>query len=189
MCRGAWGHGDETLKALVALALAALVPAGPALAADLSTIGCVDAKLPITARAQLLLDIERNLTESGKKHSFDPGVVQALKAAAELCATDNGWSQAAIEPAVQYTRARLGWPVAQRLASERGLDPAVMESVWGTLPEEQRNAPLTVDSYRELADAAIPEGDQRTAEMGEFVVEFFSMLSVMQYSTFEFSKA
>lgn len=163
--------------------------AAPARAADIATIDCIEEKLPLTLSAQLVLDVERNLTETGKPPSFSPEVVEGLKAAAIVCAQDHGWPQAALQPATLYARARISWPVAQRIASEKGLDPAVLESVWLGLSEETRNAPLTVDSYRQLADAAIPEGEQRTREMGELIGEFFQLLSVMQYCSYQFSQA
>jgi hypothetical protein len=64
-----------------------------------------------------------------------------------------------------------------------------LETVWLTLPEETRNVPLTTETLRELADAAIPEGEQRTAEMGLLVGRFFQFLSVMQYASYDFSQA
>lgn len=177
------------MKALLSPLLLLAGLAAPAHAADLATIGCVEEKLPLPARAQIVLDVERNLAESGKRQTYDPKVVNALRIAAADCVKEHGWSQAAAQPAVLYARARIGWPVAQRIASERGLDPALLETLFLGLPEEQRNAPLTVDIYRELADAAVPEGEARTAETGELVSEFFGFLSIMQYSSYEFSQA
>jgi hypothetical protein len=174
------------MKMFVPIALLALPL--PAQAADLATLGCVEETLPLTIRAQLVLDAERNLNETGARPSYDPSVVEALKTTTVACATKHGWPQTALQSATLYARARVAWPVAQRIASEKGLDPAVLETVWLALPEDQRNVPLTVDNYRELADAAIPEGEQRTREMGEFISEFFQLLSVMQYSSYAFSQ-
>lgn len=167
---------------------ALLATAVPAHAADIATIDCIEEKLPLTLSAQLLLDVERNLNETGNPPAWSPEVVEGLKAAAIVCAQEHGWPQAALRPATLYARAKIGWPVAQRVVSEKGLDPAVLESVWLLLPEETRNAPLTIDSFRELADSAIPEGEQRTREMGELIREFFQFLSVMQYCSYEFSQ-
>ncbi|MEI9852240.1 MAG: hypothetical protein WDN24_16875 [Sphingomonas sp.] len=177
------------MKALFLLSLGLCALAAPARAADLATLGCVSEKLPLLAKAQVEIDVERNLRETGKRPSFDPKLLAALKAATEACAAANRWPAEALQPAALYTRAKLGWNVAQRVAAERGFDPAVLETVWLTLSEEQRNAPLGVDGYRMLADAAIPEGDQRTRENGEFISEFYQILSLIQYCSYDFARA
>jgi len=162
--------------------------AAPAHAADLSTIGCIAEKLPLTVKAQIVVDVERNLTETGTKHSYAPAALQAVRAAANACASENKWPDAAVRPAMLYTLAKLGWPTAQRVATARGLDPAALEEAWGALPEETRNVPLTAEVNGQLADAVVAQAD-RTPEKAELVGEFFGFLSLIQYTSYEFSQA
>ncbi|MEI9926747.1 MAG: hypothetical protein WDN44_02310 [Sphingomonas sp.] len=160
----------------------------PARAADLATIDCVADRIDQAVRDQLVKDVERNLTTTAPI-SYDPSVIQALHDGALACQQEHGWSAGTLQPVTAYTQAKLAWPVAQRLAAERGLDPAAMETIWLALPEDQRNKPLSRDARLKLAEAAIPEGPGRTAEAGHFVSGFFQLLSVMQYASFDFSQA
>ena len=57
------------------------------------------------------------------------------------------------------------------------------------LPEERRNKPLTNEDYRELADAAIPEGEGRTREAGALLRTFFEFQSILQYASTDFAAA
>jgi hypothetical protein len=163
--------------------------AAPAQAADLATLGCVADKIEVTIRAQIVIDVERNLTETGKKHSYDPRVLAAVKAAATACAADNGWPPAALRPAMLYTLATLGWPTAQKVAAERGLDAAALESAWNALPEETRNKPLTPEVNQQLATATADAVGEQTPEKAELVGEYFGYLSLMQFTSYDFSQA
>ncbi|MCW3836668.1 hypothetical protein ACFQ1E_12680 [Sphingomonas canadensis] len=175
-------------KLLILLAFAS-APA-PAMAADLATLGCVAEKLPLLAKAQLEIDVERNMRESGKRPTYDAKLMAAIKAATEACAAQHKWAPEALQPAALYTRAKLSMNVAERVAGEHGFDAATLETIWVALPEERRDKPLDVAAYRQLADAAVPEGDdRRTAVNGEFLSEFFQLLSVQQYSSVEFAHA
>ncbi len=170
------------------LAACALLSA-PAHAADLATIGCVEDKLDAATRTQLVTDVEQNLKIIGLRSSYSPGVLQAVKDAAAACVTENKWTPAAARPAILFTLAKLSLPVVQRVARDRGLDPAAIEAVWLALPEEQRNKPLTNDAYHQLADAAIPEGPNRTQANGEMLRTFFDFESIMQYASVDFAAA
>jgi hypothetical protein len=173
----------------IALAITAFSLPSASTAADLSTIDCVVGKLNDTVRAQVEKDVVRNLTETGKKHSYDPSVTTAVRDATIACANDHAWSAAARRPAMLYTLAKLGLPVAQRIATERGLDPAVLEEAWLTLPEDTRNKTLTTDSYKKLGEASLPGGEAPKPETAEFVGEFFGFLSLIQSASFDFSQA
>jgi hypothetical protein len=161
----------------------------PAQAADLATIGCVGDKIDAATREAVEQDVTRNLGQTGQKNSYSSPVIEAMKAAAAACAKANGWGAGAERPAILYTLAKLSLPVAEKTATERGLDPAALEGVWLNLPEETRNKPLTTESYRELADAAIPEGDQRTRENGALLRTFFEFQSILQYASLDFAAA
>ncbi|MES2443483.1 MAG: hypothetical protein V4574_11695 [Pseudomonadota bacterium] len=160
----------------------------PAQAADLATLGCVTDKLELPVRAQIVLDVERNLAESGKKHSYAPRVLAAVRTAATACAAEHGWPEPALRPAMLYTLATLGWPTAQKVAAERGLDTAALEEAWNALPEETRNRPLTSEANQQLAEAS-GGGDDQSPEKAELVGEFFGYLNLMQFTSYDFSQA
>jgi hypothetical protein len=170
----------------LALCLAAF--AMPAHAADLATIGCVADKVPLTEKAQVVIDVERNLQETGKKHVYAPSVLQAVRAATTACAKENGWPDTALRPAMLYTLAKLGWPTAQKVAAEHGLDTAALEEAWDALPEDTRNRPMTKEVNEQLASAVVAEAD-RTPEKAELVGEFFGFLSLIQSTSYDFSQA
>jgi hypothetical protein len=171
------------------LTLALTAIAAPARAADLATLDCIDAKLVPATRDQLAADVRHNLQQTGERKGYTPLVTAAVKEAAAACATENGWSPAAARLASLYTLAKNSLPAVQRVASERGLDPAELEALFLALPAEQRNKPLTPELYRQLADAAIPEGDLRTQANGELLHTFFEFESILQYASLDFASA
>lgn len=172
--------------ATIAVALSCAVPAH---AADLSTIGCVGDKLDDAAREKIAGEVANNLEQATARNSFSPEVTKAVRDAAVACAGEHGWNAAAGRPAMLYTLARLSLPTVQRIAGERGLDTGLLESLWFALPEEQRDKPLTVETYRQLADAAIPEGEGRTQANGALLRTFFEFQSLMQSASVDFSRA
>ncbi|MBO9623300.1 MAG: hypothetical protein J7500_11370 [Sphingomonas sp.] len=175
-------------KAGIAVA-AALAWAAPAHAADLATIGCVAQKVDAAVRSQIEADVERNLTESGKRPSYGPGVGAGLKTAAAACAKEHGWTAAAASAAARYTLAKIGMPVAQRVITQRGFDPAALEDQFQALPEETRNRPLTAQESQGLVRDAAIEDVQKTRENAELLSEFFAFVGTIQYAAFEFSAA
>ncbi|MCW3848819.1 hypothetical protein OF829_16395 [Sphingomonas sp. LB-2] len=168
---------------------AAVMAAAPAHAADLATIGCIADKIELPVRAQIAIDVERNLTETGKRHSYDPRVTAALNLAGKMCADANGWPEAAVKPAKLYALATLGWPVAQKIATERGFDTGALEDMWQSLPEEMRNQPLPQPEYETLVKGFVTDEKQQTRENAELIAECFGFLSIIQYSSYEFSQA
>ena len=168
---------------------AMMVMATPAHAADLATIGCIASKVELPVRAQIAIDVERNLTESGLRHGYDPRVTNAINLAAKLCASENGWPEAAVKPAMLYALSSLGWPAAQRIATERGFDMPSLELAWETLPEETRNTPLLQPVYETLVKGFITDEEKQTRANAELIAECFGFLSIIQYSSYEFSQA
>lgn len=166
-----------------------LLAAAPAHAADLATIGCIADKIELPIRAQIVLDVERNLTEVGKSHTYDPRVTAAIGAAGALCAKENDWPEAAIAPARLYALATLGWPTAQKVATERGFDMAALEDAWAALPEEVRNFQLPPETYRTLVIGYVTDEAKQTRENAELINECFGFLSIIQYSSYQFSQA
>lgn len=172
---------------LLTLCLAGI--AAPAHAADLGTLGCIEGKLDDAVKDQIGKDVIRNLGLIGLRGSYSKPVVDAVTAAGTACTAENSWSPAAARLASLYTLAKLSLPTVQQVVSERGMDAAVLESQFLALPEDVRNKPLTAESYRQLADAAIPEGDGRTREAGALLHTFFEFESILQYASVEFSAA
>ena len=170
-------------------AAAMVLAATPAYAADLATIGCIATKIELPVRAQIAIDVERNLTESGTRHSYDARVTNAISLAGKLCAAENNWSEAALKPAMLYALASLGWPTAQRIATEHGFDTGAMEEVWAALPEETRNSPLPQPVYETLVKTYVTEEEKQTRANAELVADCFGFLSIIQYSSYEFSQA
>lgn len=176
------------MRLLISIA-AALLAATPACAADLATIDCIAGKVELPIRAQIAIDVERNLTEMGKKHSYDPRVLAAIGLAATRCAEENKWPEAALVPARLYALATLGWPTAQRIATERGFDMAALEETWSGLAEDMRNRPLPQAEYETLVKGFVTDEALQTRENAELVSECFGFLSIIQYSSFDFSQA
>lgn len=170
-------------------ALAVLLAATPAHAADLATIGCIASKVELPVRAQIAIDVERNLTDTGARHSYDPRVTNAISLAGKLCASENGWSDAALKPAMLYALSSLGWPTAQRIATARGFDMPALELAWEGLPEETRNMPLPQPVYETLVKGFITDEEKQTRANAELIAECFGFLSIIQYSSYEFSQA
>lgn len=172
---------------LLAFCLSGL--AAPAHAADLSTLGCVDGKFTDAVRDQIRNDVTRNLGLIGLRGSYSQAVFDAAAKAGADCASENKWTPAATRLAVLYTLAKISLPVMQQAVTNRGMDPAALEALFQGLPEDVRAKPLTNDSYRQLADAAIPEGDGRTREAGALLHTFFEFESILEYASADFSAA
>lgn len=172
------------------LATAALLTlAGPAYAADLATIDCVAGKIAPAVTAKLHADVSRNMTESGKRPSYDPAVGGSIASAAAACGLEHDWSEAAIKAARVYTLARLGLPVARRVIDDRGFEAATLEDRFQALPEEARNRPLTAAESQELIKGAVIDEAKQTRENAELLAEYFAFLSTIQYASFDFSQA
>ena len=168
--------------ALLALAI-------PAHAADLATLDCVAGKVSAAVVAKLHADVSRNMAESGKRPSYDPGVGGSIASAAAACGLEHNWSEAAVKAARVYTLARLGLPVAQRVIGERGFEAAELEERFQALPEETRNRPLTAAESQALIRGSVTDEAKQTRENAELLAEYFAFLSTIQYASFDFSQA
>ena len=175
------------MRALVTVTL--MLFAMPAHAADLATLDCVAGKMGKEAVARLHADVARNMTESGKRPSYDPAVGGSIASAATACGLEHDWSEAAIKAARVYTLAKLGLPVAQRVIGARGFDAATLEDQFQTLPEETRNRALTPAESQDLIKASVTEEAKQTRENAELLAEYFAFLSTIQYASFDFSQA
>lgn len=169
--------------------VAALLAAAPAHAADLATIDCIAGKIEIPIKALLAIDVERNLTEQGKPARYEPRVLAAVNAGAAQCAKEHGWPEAALQPARLYAIATIGWPTAQKFATDKGFDMGALEEAWSALPEETRNQPLPPTEYQALIRGFITDEAKQTRENAELIKQCIGFLSTIQYSSYQFSQA
>ncbi|HVJ01551.1 MAG TPA: hypothetical protein VM662_05170, partial [Sphingomonas sp.] len=89
----------------------------------------------------------------------------------------------------RYALAKIGMPVAQRVITQRGFEPAALEDQFQALPEETRNRPLTAQESQGLVRDAAIEEVQKTRENAELLSEYFAFLGTIQYAAYEFSAA
>jgi hypothetical protein len=175
------------MRMILALGLVAGT-ALPAHAADLATIGCVEDTINAKARAQLETDVQRNLTDLGKRPSYDPSVQSGLTIAAAACAKVNGWSSGAATAAAKYALAKIGLPFAQAALAEKGFDSAALEAQFMALSEDVRQRPLTAAETQDLVKNAVIDEAQQTRENAELLGQFFAFLNTVQYASFQFSE-
>lgn len=173
--------------AATALAWGIAAAALPAHAADLATIDCVVTKIQPALTTQIEADITRNLSESGKRPSYDPVVGSGLRLAAMACGTENKWSEAAIAAARVYAIAKIGWPIAQRVVREKGFDAEELEDRFQQLSQETRDRPLTAEETQALVIASVTDEKLQTRENAELLNEFFAFQNTLQYAAFNFS--
>jgi hypothetical protein len=167
---------------VIALALAA-----GGMFADLSTLQCVSRKLDIGVRTQIEADARRNLNETGKRPTYDPKVSEGLKAAAAACAKDNKWTDAAANAGSMYTLAKIALPIAQKVLTDKGFDPAEIEAQFQSLPIEKRNRPLGTPDMQALVMLSVTDEAKQTRENAELLREYFLYLSTLEFAASQFS--
>ncbi|MES2989769.1 MAG: hypothetical protein V4808_17900 [Pseudomonadota bacterium] len=177
----------------IALLVGALLPLGalaaPAQAADLATIDCVIGKLKPALTTMIEADVTRNFTEEALRPTYDPAVGSGLRVAATACATEHGWSEAAVTAARVYTLAKLSQPIAEKFVTEKGFDSAELETQFSTLAEEVRNRPLTKEDMQALVIASVTDESKQTRENASLLNKYYLVLSTVQYAAWDFSQA
>jgi hypothetical protein len=173
---------------LAIFAVPAAQAAQAAQASDPSAIGCVADNIDAAVRAQIAADVERNLSEGGKRPSYDPSVGRGLNDAASACATANGWPGGAARAAGIYALASIGLPVAKRVVAARGFDPGALDDLYRTLPEATRNRALTAAETQGLIRQAVTEEAQQTRENAELLAEYFAFVNTLEYAVHQFSE-
>lgn len=149
--------------AAAAFALATpIVIAAPAHAADVKTLRCVEDGLSASARASLIKDMEKNLTNAGGEQGYSPETVTALQGAAKACQTKHGWSDVATESALFYTVAKVTWPSAAAFGKSKGVNSdALARRVRGLSREQRANGTgqevLTIVATGALESNEIPQ--------------------------------
>lgn len=175
---------------LVFAAVLALAAATPAFAApaDPASIGCVGQKLDAAVKAQLAVNVERNLANPGQRPSYDPAVTRGLNDATTACANERGWSGAAASASGVYALAEVGLPVARRVVQAKGFDPAALDQQFAALPEEVRRAPLTPKATQDLIRAAVTDEAQQTRANAQLLAQYFAFLNTLEYAAADFSR-
>jgi len=174
------------LRAALALALCtSFAIAAPAYAADIKTLGCVEQGLDKNARELLLTDLETNLKNSGQAQSYRPETVTAIQAVALACKTKHGWSTEAAQAAILYTMPKIGWPLADRMARKKGMNPNALVARFRALPAEQRNDAIndTVLGILARGSLAAKEINSDTAALGGAL---YGLLALREKSLVDF---
>lgn len=175
---------------LVLATACALAIATPALAApaDPASIVCVGQKLDAAVKAQLAVNVERNLANPGQRPSYDPAVTRGLNDATTACANERGWSGAAASASGVYALAEIGLPVARRVVQAKGFDPAALDQQFAALPEEVRRAPLSSKATQDLIRAAVTDEAQQTRANAQLLAQYFAFLNTLEYAAAYFSR-
>jgi hypothetical protein len=176
------------LFGIAALVVAAL--ATPAQAADLATIDCVIGKLKPALTQQITTDITRNMDDStAVRPTYDQAVGSGISIAAKECATENKWSDAALEAARVYTLAKLGQPIAEKAVTAQGFDTGALEAQFDALPEDTQNRPLTTVEMQGLVIASVTDEAKQTRANAALLNKYFLFLSTVRYAAWQFSQA
>lgn len=175
---------------MVFAAILALAAATPAFAApaDPASIGCVGQKLDAAVKAQLAVNVERNLANPGQRPSYDPAVTRGLNDATTACANERGWSGAAASASGVYALAEIGMPVAKRVVQAKGFDPAALDQQFAALPDEVRRKPLTPKATQDLIRAAVTDEAQQTRANAQLLAQYFAFLNTLEYAAADFSR-
>jgi hypothetical protein len=128
------------IRTFLAFAFGLLALAAPALAADVATIGCVGDKISPELRAKVAGDYEARLREPGR--AMDTALDNQLIAFGKECRTRHGWSEAAMNSAVAWTRSTIALPTAEKFARARGLDVDAVWRIWRATPAATRTRQL-----------------------------------------------
>ncbi|MDG2532591.1 hypothetical protein P6144_02940 [Sphingomonas sp. HITSZ_GF] len=178
------------MRFLGIMALAAAALAAPAQAADLATIDCVVGKLKPALTTQITGDITRNMGDAAAvRPTYDPAVGSGISIAANECATENKWSEAAVEAARVYTLAKLGQPIAEKFVIAAGFDTGALEAQFDSLPEDTQNRPLTKEEMQALVIASVTDEAKQTRANAALLNKYFLFLSTVRYAAWQFSQA
>lgn len=178
------------MRFLTITALAALAFVHPAHAADLATIDCVIGKLKPALQAQISKDVTRNMGEGAAvRPVYDPAVGSGISIAANECADEHKWSEAAVAAARVYTLAKLGQPIAETFVAAQGFDVGALEAQFDALPEEARNRPLSTEEMQKLVIASVTDEAKQTRANAALLNKYFLFLSTVRYAAWQFSQA
>lgn len=176
------------LRAALALALCApFVIAGPAHAADIATLGCVEQGLDANARKLMVDDLQKNLENSGGGQSYRPETVQAVQAVALACKTKYNWSIEAAQASILYTMPKIGWSIADRYGRAHGLNPDALVKRFRALPEAQRRDAMNDTVLGILAKGSL-DAHEITADNAAIAGALYGLLALQEKALSDFKK-
>lgn len=158
-------------------------------AADLSTIDCVVGKLQPALKEQIEADVRRNFEEAALRPTYDASVGSGLRNAANSCAAEHKWTDAATAAARIYTLAKVGLPIAEQYVSDAGFDVGTLEGNFYELPVETRHRTLLKEEMQGIVIASVPDEKRQTRENASLLNKYFLFLSTVQYAAWDFSHA
>lgn len=161
----------------VASAFAALAPA-PVVAADLSTLGCIEAKLgPVVM--QRIGDGVVAAADKGNDPSRSLDTDRdALLAARQACRVAANWSTDAVQVAMSYTQGRATKLGAESALRRDGLDPVKLATFYAVLPVQDRSSLIgkaSTGAVKAITAAA------RQAAARRHVLLYFAGLAAIQF--------
>lgn len=110
------------------------------------------------ARTLLLTDLEKNLNNPDNQ-SYRPETITAIQAVAKACQAKHAWSAKAMQSAILYTMPVIGWPLAERIARGKRLDPDALVARFRALPVAERNNAVNDAVFGKLARESEAAGE------------------------------
>lgn len=169
----------------VPLALAALAPA-TARAADVSTLGCIEAKLGSAAMQRIGDGVVAAADKGADPARALDADRDALLAARQACRVASNWSPDAVRIVVSYTQARATKLGAESALRRDGMDPVKLAAVYAAFPVQDRKSLIARASPGALkavtAAAAQPAGRRH-------VLLYFAALAAVEFYPGEFAAA
>jgi hypothetical protein len=176
------------LRAVLALSLAvpfAMAAPAPAHAADVATLGCVEQGMDANARKLLLDDLTANLNASGGAQSYRPETVQAIQAVALACKTKYSWTIEAAQASILYTMPKIGWPLADRMGRQHGLNPDALIKRFRALPEDQRKDAINDAVLGSLAQGSLA-AHEINADNAALAGALYGLLALQEKALYDF---
>ncbi|WP_375397292.1 hypothetical protein [uncultured Sphingomonas sp.] len=186
------------LRALAAPAtfIALLVSVQPAAAADVTTIGCIEARLGPAAMTRIGGRLIAAIDAGG---SYDGALDldrDALTAARDGCRADNRWTERATALADSFTQARAARIGADSVLRTDGFDPLVLAAAFATLAPADRHSLTGSDRMTDAVLAKIatlvsaPPVTPATRDAAiRHIVTLFASLSGIEYYPQDFTAA
>lgn len=165
------------------LIAAALLMPGTAAAAS-GDIGCIEAKLGVTAMQRIGDGVVAAADKGGNPATALDTDRDALLAARQACRTAGNWSPAAVQTAVSYTQGRATKLGAEAALRSDGLDANKLTAAYAALSVEDRRSLTEKASARALA---VVTTATKSAPVRRHVLLFYSALAAIEFYPAEFA--
>jgi hypothetical protein len=158
----------------------------PAEAADVSTLGCIEAKLGPAAMQRIgdgVVAAADRGTDPSRSLDADR---DALLAARQACRVAGNWSADAVQVVISYTQGRATKLGAESALRRDGLDPVKLATVYAALPVQDRSsliAKASPGAIRAIAAAAPQIAARR------HVLLYFAALAAIEFYPPQFATA